>query len=78
VNLPRLFVERRAFMAWVDGVLLDRQRDGTVVVGDLRIHEEAEKLMMAGGIVGLLVDGKPASTMTLEDDGFVEREAEHE
>lgn len=68
-----LAVDRGSFMAWVQGVLLDRDRSGKCLVGDHVDHEKVGKALDAGEVVLMTVGGKPFSTLKLEEGGYRER-----
>ncbi|RLC88677.1 MAG: hypothetical protein DRJ03_02030 [Chloroflexi bacterium] len=65
-------VDRTSFMAWTQGTLLDRNRDGVCVVGDNTDHEKAVQLMDAGKTVSLTQNGKILTEMRLTDNGYEE------
>jgi hypothetical protein len=73
----QLYLDRAAFMAWVDGTLLDF-KNGSGVVGDHVDHERAEQVLANGGRVFLTVKGRPVSEMVETQDGYHERALEEE
>ena len=66
-------VNRKAFIAWSQGILLDRDASGQCVVGDNIAHEQAEAAMDRGEEITLTVGGYAVSTMRLTDAGYVEK-----
>jgi hypothetical protein len=68
-------VNRHLFMAWTEGVILDRDRKGNCLVTD---HLDgkftaAEKAMDRGETIYLTDDdGKVVTRMRVEGDGYVE------
>lgn len=74
MTAPTLIVDRESFIAWTQGVLLERDADGTMVVGDDIRNEQAEYALEKGETIGLTVGGKLVSTMSYdsEADGYVE------
>lgn len=64
-------VDRRSFILWTQGILLNR-KGNQVEVGDGRRNEEAEERMNKGETIGLLVNGELVSTMKLEHGGYQE------
>lgn len=68
-----LIVDRESFIAWTEGVLLDRDENGKVIVGDDIKNVRAEAVLEKGKIIGLTVAGKLVSTMSLEKGSYVER-----
>lgn len=68
-----LIIDRKNFIAWTEGILLDRDEHGRVcVVGDNEIHERAVAAMDAGETIGLTVGGKIVTSMRLTDGGYEE------
>jgi len=68
-----IIVKRQGFMLWTQGILMDRDREGNVVIGDDTKNEEAEKALERGEEIGLTINGRLVSTMKLEDGAFVEK-----
>jgi hypothetical protein len=63
-------IDRKSFMACIDGIILDRQADGTFVCGDIEKEvEEAEEIMERGEKVYLTVDNNIVSYMMLCGEG---------
>jgi len=73
--IKTLYLDRASYMAWVDGVLLDRRGD-SVLVGDNVKHDQSEQVLREGGRVILTIDGEPVSEMIETEDGYYERELE--
>ncbi|NIO74763.1 MAG: hypothetical protein GTN69_02455 [Armatimonadetes bacterium] len=73
-----LLVDRASFIAWIQGTLLDRREDGSMVVGDDVAHERAEAALEDGETIGLTVGGRLVTTMAYDADadGYVETEVE--
>lgn len=68
---PTLYVDRSSFVAWTQGILLDRKGLGMIVGDDVR-NERAERVLEQGGTVILTVDGAPFSRMVNGEDGYYE------
>lgn len=68
-----LIIDRESFIAWTEGVLLDRDENKKVLVGDDTKNVRAEAALQKGKIVGLTVAGKLVSMMSLEKGKYVER-----
>ena len=72
-NFPTQMVERDQFIAWSEGVLLDLNLLGAVVVNEA-LAEAAQAALERGEVVGLTKDGRLVSTMRLHKDAFIEEE----
>jgi len=72
-GIPVLIVNRGDFMAWTEGSLLERDAKGVCLVSDNIDHEKVEQLLDAGETVGLSVNGRLFSTLSLEERGYVEK-----
>jgi len=71
-------LDRRLFIMWVEGVLLDRDAKGNCVVLDgsdfAKRAEVAEKAMENGETIYLTVNGKCVTKMYDDGEGYVEEE----
>jgi hypothetical protein len=65
-------VNRNSFIAWTQGILLDRDSKGSVLVGDDIKNELAEKALKEGKPIWLTDGGKIISQMKLDINGFQE------
>lgn len=70
----KIVVNRTLFMAWVDGILLDRNRKGQCIITDDKILQEkfkaAEKAMDDGQTIYLTNDaGRIITQMRVEGAG---------
>lgn len=77
--MKRITVNRKLFMAWTEGILLSRDRNGVCLVTDDKTLQEkfeaAEKAMGDGKTIYLTNDeGQVVTKMSLEDEGYVESE----
>lgn len=67
-----LTVERDQFIAWTEGILLDRNEEGEVLIVNELACSRAEKAMEQGETVYLTQDGKIVTKMHLAPEGFIE------
>jgi hypothetical protein len=72
--MPMLVVDRDSFMAWMQGILLERDAEGYVLVGDSVDNERAEDALEKGETIGLTVDGRLVSTLRDAGEEIVEEE----
>lgn len=67
---PTKVIDRKSFMACIDGIILDRKADGSFVCGDIEAEvDEAEEIMEKGGKVYLTVNNSIVSYMMLCGEG---------
>ena len=83
MNANRKFaivVDRDSFIAFTQGILLSRDRNGYVVVGDDPNNQAAEDFLRAGKEVLLTVHHKPYSILRYDKDNeqYVETVEEEE
>jgi len=73
-----IVVDRAEYMAWCEGILLDRKADGSMVVGDQANHEKADEALADGEPVGMTVNGNLISVIQFdeEQEAYVEKEIE--
>lgn len=69
-------VDRESFIAWTQGILLERNARGQVVVGDNIANEQAMEILESGGKVYLSVNNEVISYIFLTKDGYREFEFE--
>lgn len=67
-----IVVDRDDFIAWSQGILLDRKSDGSTTVGDRSIHEKAKDAMDKGEIIALTMAGRIVSYMKVEEESYEE------
>lgn len=67
-EMTMIIVDRDSFIAWTQGILLDRKADGTFVCGDNELNKEAEEALKNGKTIGLTVEGRIVSTMSLDEE----------
>jgi len=65
-------VNRNNFIAWTQGLLLDRAGDKILSIGDDVAHEHAAAALDNGETIALTIRGEVVSTMRLEDNGYTE------
>jgi hypothetical protein len=63
---PSIIVDRANFIAYANGILLERDASGRCIVGDSLNHERAEKLLSEGHAIALTSSGVTVSTMMAE------------
>lgn len=68
-----IIVDRNSFIAWTEGILMERAGDKILKIGDNIKHEEAEEALNQGEKIGLTVKGELISTMSLTEHGFSEK-----
>lgn len=69
-----LVVNRQDFIAWTEGILLERDAEGVCRVGDREIHEKAKQALDRGETIALAEQGNIVSCMQLIEDEYVEFE----
>ncbi len=67
-------VNRRDFIAWTEGILLERDAMGTCRIGDREIHEKAKQALDRGETIALTEQGNIVSYMQLVVDEYLEFE----
>ena len=67
-----IVVNRKDFIAWSEGTLLDRRGDNIISLGDQVIHEKAQEALDAGETIALTINGEIVSHMKLVDEAYKE------
>lgn len=66
-------VNRYEFMAWADGIYMDRKADGSVIAPEDAICQRAKELLDQGQTVHFTVHGEIVSTIKKVGDRYVEQ-----
>jgi hypothetical protein len=66
---PAIMVDRAGFIAWTNGMF--ERRGNSLVVGDAVENAEAERLLMRGEAVGLMINNKLKSTLLKDNKGRI-------
>ena len=76
INIPAdaIIVDRTSFQAYASGTLLDRDKQGRVLIGDTVENHEALAALERGETIYLSVNRQIVSEMREVDGVFTERE----
>jgi len=69
-------LNRRNFIDWSNGLLLERDKEANVRCLDQKLYEKAQEALDKGEVVYLCVNGKVVTQMKLEEGVYVERRVE--
>ena len=67
-----IVVDRTDFIAWSEGLLLERKGQYITALGDQEIHERAQEALDRGEAIALTINGEIVTNMKMIDGSYTE------